>query len=124
MVGRLVIGWLVALAVLGLAGLDTASILFTEFRLNDAASTAASTAANAYRDSRSTTTACQAAADTVREEDADAKLAKQGCVVNTQTGQVTITLRRTAKTIVAGRFEPTRHFTHVSATATEGPTTL
>jgi uncharacterized membrane protein len=124
MVGRLVVVWLLVVALVGVAGIDTASILLTEFQLNDAASTAASTAANAYRDSRSTTTACQAAADIVSQQDADAKFTKQGCVVNTQTGEVTITLRRTAHTVVAGRFGPTKHFTHVSQSDTEGPTTL
>jgi uncharacterized membrane protein len=124
MVGRLVVVWLLAVAVAGVAGIDTASILLTEFQLADTASTAASTAANSYRDSRSTTTACQAAATSVAQADADAKLTKRGCVVNTQTGQVTISIRRTAHTVVAGRFGLTKHFTHVTASDTEGPSTL
>jgi uncharacterized membrane protein len=121
MVGKLIVGWLIAIGLFGLVGIDTASIMFTKFQLADTASIAASTAANTYRGNDSTVEACQAAATSIAEDDADAKLAKQGCVVNVQTGEVTITLRKRASTILAGKFGFTKPYTHVTASDTAGP---
>ena len=123
-VGMMIVMWLAVVVLLGVTAIDAGSIAFTKFRLADVASTASTTAANAFRTDPNTTTACQAAEAIIATEDASAKLAKKGCVVNAQTGTVTITVRKEAKTIIASHVGFTKKFTKVSATETNGPTTL
>jgi uncharacterized membrane protein len=123
-VGKIIAVWLVVVALVGLVAIDAGSIAFTKFRLADTASTASTTAANSYRASHDENQACQAALDVVTAQDQGAKLANQGCVVNTATGTVTITLRKEAKTILAARFSFAKKYTKVKASETNGPTTL
>jgi len=123
-VGKIIAVWLVVVVLVGVAAIDAGSIAFTKFRLADTASTAATAAANSYRTSRDENQACQAALEVVATQGEGAKLANQGCVVNTSTGAVTITLRKEAKTILAVRFSFTKKFTRVRASETNGPTTL
>ena len=52
MVGKIIVVWLLFVAVLGIFAIDTASVLFTKFRLSDAAATAASTAVSTYQNER------------------------------------------------------------------------
>jgi uncharacterized membrane protein len=123
-VGMMIVMWLAVVVLLGVAAIDAGSIAFTKFRLADVASTASTAAANSFRVSPNTVTACQAAEAAIAAEDASAKLAKKGCVVNTQTNAVTITVRKEAHTIIAGHVGFTKKFTKVSATETNGPTAL
>jgi hypothetical protein len=124
LVRGLILIWLVVAAVVAVTALDAASIAFTKFRLADVASAASTQAANAFRSSPNVTSACQAAEASVTADDASAKIAKNGCTVDAQTGLVTITVRKEASTILAGRLGFTKHFAKVSATETNGPTTL
>jgi uncharacterized membrane protein len=123
-VGMMIIIWLAVVALVGVAAIDAGSIAFTKFRLADVASTASTQAANAFRASPNVATACQAAETSIASDDSSAKLAKKGCVVNAQTGTVTITVRKEAKTIIAGHLSFTKKFTRVSASETNGPTAL
>jgi Tfp pilus assembly protein PilV len=123
-VGKIIAVWLVVVGLVGLAAIDAGSIAFTKFRLADTASTASTAAANSYRASQDENQACQAAADVVATQGEGAKFANQGCVVNTATGTVTVTLRKEAKTILAGRFSFSKKYTKVKASETNGPTTL
>jgi uncharacterized membrane protein len=123
-VGMMIIMWLAVVVLLGVTAIDAGSIAFTKFRLADVASTASTAAANAFRTDPNIVTACQAAEASIAAEDAAAKLAKKGCVVNTQTKTVTITVRKEAKTIIASHLGLTKKFTKVSATETNGPTAL
>ena len=84
-VGMMIIMWLAVVVLLGITAIDAGSIAFTKFRLADVASTASTAAANSFRASPNTVTACQAAEASIAAEDASAKLAKKGCIVNTQT---------------------------------------
>ena len=68
--------------------------------------------------------ACQVAVASIAAADASAKLANKGCVVDVPTGTVTITVRKEAKTILVGRLSFTKHFSKVTATETNGPTSL
>jgi hypothetical protein len=124
LVRGLILIWLVIAAVVAVTALDAASIAFTKFRLADVASAASTQAANAFRSSPNVAAACQAAEESVVADDADAKLAKNGCTIDAQTGVATITVRKEAKTILAGRLGFTKHFAKVSATEANGPTTL
>jgi hypothetical protein len=124
LVGKFIVVWLLLLLVLGIAAVDAASILFTRFRLDDAAATAATTAATTYRNGRDATDACAAARLSVETADRDAVMSKTFCKVNTSTGEVTITLRRTATTILAGRLSFTRDLAEVVQRETAGPSAL
>lgn len=123
-VGKIIVLWLVVVALLGVAFIDAGSIAFTKFGLADVASAAARQAANTYRGDRNVAAACQAAVTSIADSDPGAKLGKKGCLVNEQTGAVTITVRKQAKTILAGRFGFTKRFAKVTATETNGPTSL
>ncbi len=123
-IGMMIVIWLAVVALVGVAAIDAGSIAFTKFRLADVASTASTQAANAFRASPNVATACQAAETSIASDDPSAKLAKKGCVVNAQTGAVTITVRKEAKTIIAGHLSFTKKFTRVSASETNGPTAL
>lgn len=123
-VGMMIVIWLVVVVVVGISAIDAGSIAFTKFRLADVASSASTQAANAFRVSPNVAAACQAAEASIAADDASAKLAKKGCVVDAQTGAVTITVRKEAKTIIAGRLGLTKKFTKVDATETNGPTAL
>lgn len=123
-VGMMIIIWLVVVVLLGVTAIDAGSIAFTKFRLADVASTASTQAANAFRASPNVDAACQAAEASIAAADASARLAKKGCVVDVPTGAVTITVRKEAKTMIAGHLGFTKRFTKVSAAETNGPTTL
>ena len=123
-VGRLIVMWLTFVVLVGMVLMDVGSVTFTKFRLADVASSASTQAANAYRTNHDLAGACQAAVAQITLEDPDAKLAVQGCSVDVQTGVVTIKVRKQAKTILAGRFDFTKHYTKVTATESNGPSTL
>jgi hypothetical protein len=124
MVGKLIVGWLIGLTIVGVLALDVVSVLFTKFKLADAASALATVAATDYKGSHDTRAACQAAVAALTQEDADARFTKDGCLINVQTGEATITLRKQANTLVAGRFDVSKHYARVVVSATEGPATL
>ena len=123
-VGMMIVIWLVVVTLVGVALIDAGSIAFTKFRLADVASSASTQAANAFRTTPNVASACQAAEISILGEDASAKLTKNGCQINPTTGEVTITVRKEAKTILAGRLSFTKHYARVSATETNGPTSL
>jgi uncharacterized membrane protein len=124
MVGKMIVIWLVMVGILGIAGVDTASIVFTKFQLSDTASNAARAAASAYRASHSLQVACQAAVDSVKVDDANATVPKNGCKVDAQTGEATVAVRKMAHTVIAGRLSFTRDLTRVTQRETRGPGTL
>jgi uncharacterized membrane protein len=120
----MIVVWLVMVAVIGVAAIDAGSITLTKFGLSGVADNAATQAANAYHNTPNVGLACQAAVASIASDDPSVKLAFKGCVVNQRTGVVTITVKKIAKTIVAGRIGFTKHFAKVSATASNGPSTL
>jgi uncharacterized membrane protein len=124
MVGKIIVIWLAMVAIVGIAGVDTASIVFTKFQLSDTASNAATAAANAYTASKNVQVACQAAADSVKVDDANATVPKNGCKIDARTGTATIAVRKVAHTVVAGRLSFTRDLTRVTQRETRGPSTL
>ena len=124
LVGKIIVVRLVFVAVLGIFAVDAASVLFTKFRLSDAAATAASTAVSTYQNERDVTAACGAAQLSVQQADPDATMAKGWCKVDTSSGDVTITLRKTATSVIAGRFAFTRDLTKVVQRETAEPSSL
>ena len=124
MVGKIIIVWLVLVALLGVVGLDAASIIFTKFRLNDTASTAATAAATNYQNSRDADAACSAARESVLTEDPDTQIPKNFCKIDPSSGLATIVVKKEAKTILAGRLSFTKDLAKVTDKETAGPATL
>jgi hypothetical protein len=121
MMGKLVIVWILLFAVAGVAAVDTVSIMFTTFRLADVGGKAANAGVDAFARTGSARTACDEAAAFVRAADDAIKLPKTGfCTVNAQSGSVTITIKKTAHTFLAGRVEFTKHYAQVGYTETAG----
>ena len=124
-VGKLIVVWLLLLALLAVASVDTASIMFTRFHLDDLAATAANTAVATYRnDGRDVETSCAAAETSVRAADPNALMKGTWCRVDTTTGDVTITLRKTANTLVAARLSMTKDLADVVERETAEPSSL
>jgi uncharacterized membrane protein len=123
-IGKIILVWLVIVALIAVVALDGGSILFTKFRLSDTAQTAAATAAAAYKDTPNEAKACQAALVSVQQDDAQAARVKGWCKVNPKTGEVTITLHRKAKTILAYRIGFTEGLTKVVVVESGGPSSL
>jgi uncharacterized membrane protein len=124
-VGKLIVVWLLLLALLAVAAVDTASIMFTRFRLDDVAATAASAAVSAYRNNgRDVATACAAAEAAVVGADPNAQRSRTWCKVDTTSGDVTITLHKTANTLVAGRLSFTKDLADVVQRETAEPPSL
>ena len=127
MVGKVIVIWLLLVALLGVVALDGTSIVLTKFRLDDAAGLAASAAATSFRNGDSIAVACDDARQAALDDDAGisfpANTAKW-CKVNLQTGEFTITLHKQAKTVLAGRLSFTKSYARVVQKETAGPATL
>jgi uncharacterized membrane protein len=128
-VGKIIVVWLVIVALLGVIALDGGSILFTRFRLSDTAQTAAAAAAAAYKDTPNEAKACQTALQSIQQDDPQAAppaavKVKGWCKVSPKTGEVTITLHKKAKTILAYRIGFTEGFTKVVVVESGGPSSL
>jgi hypothetical protein len=122
MVGKAAVIWLLLFAVLAVAVVDAVSIGRTTLHLSEVASEAASDGAEAFRSQgRSSIRACEAAAASLEARAPALKLGKSGCVVDTGTGRVSVTLRATADTMVAGRFGATEQYAQVVVTEANGP---
>jgi Flp pilus assembly protein TadG len=122
LVGKIVLVWIVLAVLLLVAGIDTAEVLLTRYRVADAAQTAAFDAAATLERSRGDRDAAyRAALDAVEQADADATLTR--FVIDAQTGRVTVTVTSRASTLIAGRIGLTRPFTKAKATeVSEAPT--
>lgn len=121
LVGKALVITLLILAVLGVGALDAVSILTARYRTANAADRAAEETAYAYKQSHDLRGACQTAVETVEEANHTARIPKGGCVIDPGTGDVTITVRETASTIVAKRVDALEDFTRVVATSTAAP---
>ena len=124
MIGKLAVVWLVLLSVFALAAIDTVSIVITKFHTADLAANAASDAAASYQQSRSFTIACKVAIDALQSDDPQTKLASRGCRIDPSTGDASITVRKDATTLVAGRLSFTRKYASVTDTETAPPPSL
>jgi uncharacterized membrane protein len=127
MVGKVIVIWLLMVALLGVVALDGASIMLTKFRLDDAAGLAASAAATAFRNGSTVAASCDAARQAALDDDAGISFPSntvKWCKVDTQTGEFTITLHKQANTILAGRLSFTKNYARVVQKETAGPATL
>lgn len=111
---------LIVLLVLGVAAADTGSILITRYNLQQLAGEAAFEGALAYRNTESRNAACDAAEAYVKADDPDVVLPDDFCEVDTGTRRVTITLKKTAGTLVAKHLQFLRKYTKIAATEESG----
>lgn len=125
LIGKMLVVWLLILAIAALGILDFVSITTTRFHIADIASQAAQVGATAYRDGGpqgSEKTACAAAATSIATADPIIKMAR--CTLNTDTHDLTITVRKTAHTIAASHIGFLEKFAKVEDTETAGPSAL
>ncbi len=124
LVGKMIVVWLLILALLAVAAIDAASIAFTTYKLADVGAAAASEGALVYKKARDVRDTCERVAQVVAREEATARVARGGCTVERPTGLVTVKLRRKANTLVAHRIPLTEKFAVVVVTETAGPPSL
>lgn len=120
--GDIVLGWLTklvaTLAVLGVLGFDLLSLATARFQAEDHAQSAVRAASSAYR----STPSVQAAYDA-----AVAEVAPQGDTVDAASfqvgpdGRVTLTLHRTAATMLVDKVGALRGWTEVATTVSAAP---
>jgi Flp pilus assembly protein TadG len=121
MVGKLAVIWLVFLALVVVAAVDTVSIVYTHLHLANVATAAADDGAATFRLSGGNAAkACEAAQATIQADDPKIKLGTGFCRVDAAKNSVTITLHQEARTILAGRLGPTQKYALVSDRETAG----
>ena len=124
LVGKMIVIWLLVLAILAVAAIDAASIAFTTYKLSDVGSAAASEGALVYKKGHNIRETCQRVERVVSKEEATAKVARGGCSIERPTGLVTVKIRKRANTLVAQRLPWTKKFVVVVVTETAGPPSL
>lgn len=124
LIGKMIAVWLLVLALLAVAAIDTASIAFTTYKLSDVGAAAASEGARVYRRQHNVRDTCERVADLLSEEEPTARLARGGCRIEAPTGMVTVRIRKRANTLVAHRIPWTEEFALVIVTETAGPPSL
>ncbi|MEP7059611.1 MAG: hypothetical protein ABI828_02665 [Actinomycetota bacterium] len=125
LIGKALVIWLVILAIFAVGILDFVSITTTRFHIADLAASAATDGANAYHDGGgqvSEKTACETTRTSLTTADPLIKLVK--CSVDPTNSELTITVRKIAHTIAAGRIGFLEKFTKVQDTETAAPSTL
>ena len=125
MIGKLLVLWLLVLALIGVAAFDGVSIMVARFQLSDAATRAATDAAAALNRGQAASEVCDVAAATVEEHQPDARRPRRGwCLIDESEGRVTITLRTEAGTLLAGRLSFTEDWTRVTVQESTGRSAL
>ena len=124
LIGKMVVVWLLVLALLAVAAIDTASIAFTTYKLSDVGTSAASEGALVYTRGHDVRDTCERVAQLVSKEEAGARVTRGGCSVERPTGLVTVKVRKRANTLVAHRIPWTEDFATVVVTETAGPPSL
>jgi hypothetical protein len=118
LVGKLVVGWLLLVGLLGVAAVDFGSIAFTTFRLSDIAVGAASEAASRLDRGATPTQACTAAEAVVAEQDPAVRMV--GCR-RADGDEMSVTVRKKASTLIVSRFEFLEPYGRVTRTESASP---
>jgi hypothetical protein len=115
--GDIVLGWLTklvgTLAVLGLIGFDAVSLAAAHFSAEDRAQTAARAASSAYTTPADLQKAYEAAHFSAAEQ--GDSIAPTDFTIGSD-GRVTLTLQRTAPTLLLEKIAPLRHWAEVRTT--------
>ena len=122
--GDIVLGWLTKLvatmAVLGVVGFDLVSLGAARFQSEDHAQVAARAAGEAYRSAQNVQAAYDAAALAVAEHGDTVDPASFSVGPD---GRVTLTLHRTAPTVLVEKVAAVRHWAEVESTVSAAPAT-
>jgi hypothetical protein len=124
LVGKVVVVWLLLLALIGVAAIDAASIAFTTYKLSDLGSVAASEAARVFKRSHDVRDTCERVERIVSGKEPTARITRRGCSIERPTGLVTVAIRKQASTLIAHRLPWTEDFAVVVVTETAGPPSL
>jgi Flp pilus assembly protein TadG len=114
-----VIKTLVVFALLGLVAYDLGQVLVAQVKAQDAATAAAQAGADTWYSTKDANKARIAAQDAAASEDATSHIISFQINPN---GSVTVTVQRTAKTLIVERVPPLRHFGVQDATDQESHT--
>lgn len=117
LVGKLLVLWLLLVALLALVAVDGGSILMLRVRTGDLAGDAAGAAAEAFEESRNERAAKLAALGTIADSDDPARLRR----IEVRRGEVTVEVSARADTIVVGRVPFLDDFATVTVTRTSPP---
>jgi Flp pilus assembly protein TadG len=121
LVGKMIVGLLVIIVLVGLVAIETGSVVFAKLSLENTASTAAADGERDLVSSHSANSACQTAAQSVREQDDKAFFVQ--CVADPRTNQIFVKIRKVAPTLIVQRIGFLRKLGIVKASAETGPTT-
>jgi hypothetical protein len=124
LIGKMIVVWLLILALLAVAAIDAASIAFTTYTLSDVGSSAASEGALVYKRDRNVRETCERVTGVIQKEEPAARLTRGGCTIERPTGLVTVKIRKRASTLVAHRIPWTEEFASVVVTETAGAPSL
>jgi hypothetical protein len=124
LVGKMIIVWLLFLAVIAVAAVDAASIAFTTYKLSDVGTAAATEGALVFKTDHDVRQTCERVARVVAAQEPAAKVTHGGCSVERPTGLVTVKIRKLASTLIAHRIPWTEDFASVTVTETAGPPSL
>jgi hypothetical protein len=124
LVGKMIVVWLLIVALLAVAAIDAASIAFTTYKLSDVGSAAASEGARVYSRGQDVRDTCARVEQVLTEQEPTARLARGGCSIERPTGLVTVKIGKRASTLVAHRISLTEEFARVVVTETAGPPSL
>jgi hypothetical protein len=124
LVGKMIIVWLLFLAVIAVAAVDAASIAFTTYKLSDVGTAAATEGALVFKTDHDIRKTCERVARVVAAQEPAAKVTHGGCSVERPTGLVTVKIRKLASTLIAHRIPWTEDFASVTVTETAGPPSL
>lgn len=122
--GDIVLGWLTklvaALAVLGVIAFDLISLGTTRFQAEDHAQLAARAAVESWKSNKNLQAAYEAAVAEVLE---DGDTIDPASFAVSPDGEVTLTLQRTAPTMVLQKIGPLRPWADMSSTVSRRPVT-
>ena len=117
LVGKLLLGWLLLVVLLGIAVVDAGSILMLRVRTGDLAGEAATIAAAEFAETRDERATKLAALGTIADSDDRARLER----IDVRRGEVTVEVSTRADTFVVGRVPFLDDFAKVTVTRTSAP---
>lgn len=118
MIGKLLVFWLLVLALLCVAGFDAGKIAWTHFHVANVTSNGVSDGAANFRDNHSPAKACAAAVASIAAADPNLKIVAHSCKVDPAVGRITISVVKHVDTLIAGRLGLTKKYTTISDTET------
>ena len=122
LVGRSTVVLMVLVLIFGLAAVEGGSILFTRLSLQDTADAVANAGAGNYYNTKNFQQAQDASQESLLEHDSAAKMV--GFQVDPSSGNVTVTLKKVASTMIIQRFKFSRKLAVIRVSSTAGPPTV